>query len=175
MKETGLVLVTKFDEPIMGQAWCFGHDVNTDLIYPGKYLSITEPTEMAKCALAGLDPNFGAQVKTGDIIVAGANFGCGSSREQAAICLKYAGISAVIAVSFARIFYRNIINQGVPALTSEEAIESIKTGDKIELNIQNGEIKNLTSNQIINFEPIPEFLLGIVADGGLILHLKNRL
>ena len=116
---------------IKGKVWKYGDDVNTDVIFPGKYTySILEPDEMAKHALEDLDPDFAQNVKPGDIIIAGKNFGCGSSREQAATCLKYAGIQAVIARSFARIFFRNAINQGLLVLQSVKAIDKIEKGDQ---------------------------------------------
>jgi len=158
----------------IGIAWCYGNNINTDLIYPGRYLAITSPLEMAKNAMADVDPKFGKNVQAGDIIIAGANFGCGSSREQAVMCLKFAGIAAVIAESFARIFYRNAINQGLPALISSKAYSMVKTGDRIELDMHTGVLMNLNTGKKTSFEPMPEFLLEIVNDGGIIPHLKKR-
>lgn len=157
-----------------GFAWCYGDNINTDLIYPGRYLAITSPLEMAKNAMADVDPKFGKNVQTGDIIIAGSNFGCGSSREQAVMCLKFAGIAAIIAESFARIFYRNAINQGLPAIISSKASSAVKTGDRIELDIHSGVLMNLNTGKKISFEPVPEFLLEIVNHGGIIPHLKKR-
>jgi 3-isopropylmalate/(R)-2-methylmalate dehydratase small subunit len=162
-------------DTITGTAWCYGDNIDTDQIYPGEYLAITEPEGMAKFALAGLDSKFGKKVQVGDIIVSGSNFGSGSSREQAAMSLKYAGISAIVAVSFARIFYRNIINQGVPALISFEAINIIKTGDVIELDIHSGRLKNLTKKKACKLEPIPAFLMEIITAGGKIPFLKKKI
>ena len=162
-------------EKIAGVAWCYGNDINTDLIYPGRYLSSYDRDEMASHAMAGLDPVFSSKVKRGDIIVAGSNFGCGSSREQAAMCLKYAGVSAVIAESFARIFYRNIINQGVMALITPDAIQFAKSGDRIELHVREGRAINLTSSKECAFEPLPEFLAEIVEAGGYVQYLKKKL
>ena len=160
---------------ITGTVWCFGDDINTDLIYPGRYLTITEPTEMGQYALAGVDEQFGSRVKCGDIIIAGNNFGSGSSREQAAIAIKQAGVSAVVAKSFARIFYRNIINQGVPALISNKASKVFKTGDNAELDLQNGLLKNKKTGNTCILEPLPDFLMEIINDGGNIAHLKKKL
>jgi 3-isopropylmalate/(R)-2-methylmalate dehydratase small subunit len=160
---------------VKGIAWCFGNNINTDLIYPGKYLSITEPLEMGSHAMAGIDPAFSSKVQPGDILVVGSNFGCGSSREQAAIALKQAGVSAVIGISFARIFFRNIINQGVPAFQSSDAVELLKTGDNIQLDFQNKSIKNLTNGESCRFEPLPDFLMEIIEAGGNIEFLRRRL
>ena len=162
-------------ENITGIAWCYGNDINTDLIYPGRFLSRYDHDEMASHAMAGLDPVFSSKVKRGDIIVAGSNFGCGSSREQAAVCLKYAGISAVLAESFARIFYRNIINQGVPALIAPDAVRFAKSGDRIEIHVLEGRAINLTNGKECTFEPLPEFLVEIVEAGGNVQYLKKKL
>ena len=160
-------------ETLTGTAWCYGDNINTDLIYPGRFLTITKPEEMAKYALIGVDPKFGEEVKAGDIIIGGENFGSGSSREQAAMCLKFAGISAIIARSFARIFYRNAINQGIYTVRSKMASSIVNHGDKIELNIQKGTIKNITTGKTCDFEPLPEFLLDIISEGGIIQYLKK--
>jgi 3-isopropylmalate/(R)-2-methylmalate dehydratase small subunit len=130
---------------------------------------------MAKFALAGLDMDFGKKVQGGDIIVADENFGCGSSREQAAMCLKFAGISAVVAKSFARIFYRNLINQGVPALISPEAINIIKTGDRLDIDLKSGVIENNTSGDSSTFQPLPDFIQEIITSGGIVPHLRKKL
>ncbi|MCK5559219.1 MAG: 3-isopropylmalate dehydratase small subunit [Thermoplasmata archaeon] len=159
---------------IIGTAWCYGDNINTDLIYPGRYLTITKPNEMAKHALADLDAEFSQKVQPGDMIVAGENFGNGSSREQAAMCLKYAGVSTIIARTFARIFYRNAINQGIPAIISPEVVEVIKTGDKVELDLAEHTLNHQTTGKRYSIEPIPDFLLEIIADGGIIPHLKKK-
>jgi 3-isopropylmalate/(R)-2-methylmalate dehydratase small subunit len=123
----------------MGKAFKYGDDVNTDVIFPGKYTyTIDDPKEMAKHAMEALDPSFIDRVEEGDVIVAGKNFGMGSSREQAVTCLVYSGVSAVIAKSFARIFFRNAINNGLPAIIHPEAVEAIKDGDKVEVDLKNG-------------------------------------
>ncbi len=157
-----------------GRVWKYGDDVNTDVIFPGKYTySLLEPEEMAKHALEDLDPDFAQKVEPGDVIVAGRNFGCGSSREQAATCLKYAGIQAVIARFFARIFFRNAINRGLPALQSGEAVDSIETGEEIEIDFVSGNIK--TEKGVFAFSPFPESVLGILNEGGLIPYTRKKL
>jgi len=157
-----------------GRVWKYGDNVNTDVIFPGKYTySILEPEEMARHALEDLDPGFAQKVKLGDVIVAGKNFGCGSSREQAATCLKYAGVQAVVAKSFARIFFRNAINQGLPVLQSEEAVDSIEDGEEIGIDFIGGKIK--TSRGDFKFPPFPESVMGILEAGGLIPYTKKKL
>jgi len=159
---------------IRGKVWKYGDNINTDVIFPGKYTySITEPEEMAKHALEDLDPDFSKNVKEGDIIVAGRNFGCGSSREQAATCLKYAGVGAIIAKSFARIFFRNAINQGLPVIQCAEAVDRIENGEEIEINFNEGKI--ITKKGIFNFHPLPESVLQILKEGGLIAYTKKKL
>ena len=157
-----------------GKAWKYGDDINTDVIFPGKYTySVLEPEEMARHALEDLDPDFAQSVKQGDVIVAGRNFGCGSSREQAATCLKAAGVQAVIAKSFARIFFRNAINQGLPVLQSAEAVDSIENGEEVEIDFASGEIK--TGKGVFVFSHFPDSVLGILKEGGLIPYTKKRL
>jgi 3-isopropylmalate/(R)-2-methylmalate dehydratase small subunit len=157
-----------------GRVWKYGDNVNTDVIFPGKYTySILEPEEMTRHALEDLDPGFAQKVKPGDVIVAGRNFGCGSSREQAATCLKYAGVQAVVAKSFARIFFRNAINQGLPVLQSEEAVDSIEDGEEIEIDFDRGSIK--TASGDFTFPPFPDSVMGILEAGGLIPYTKKKL
>jgi 3-isopropylmalate/(R)-2-methylmalate dehydratase small subunit len=163
------------NQTISGKAWRYGSNINTDLIIPGRYLTLIEPEELAKFAMADLDPMFAKNVKSGDIIVAGENFGCGSSREQAAMCLKAAGISAVVAVSFARIFYRNAINQGLLVLISPDAINIVESGDEVKLDLNTGQLLNLQNNSTAELEPIPKFLQNLVEAGGIIPYLKNKL
>ncbi|MCD6461496.1 MAG: 3-isopropylmalate dehydratase small subunit [Thermoplasmata archaeon] len=159
----------------MPRAWKYGDDVNTDVIFPGKYTyTISDPKEMAEHALEDLDPDFAGNVREGDIVVAGKNFGCGSSREQAAVCLKAAGVSAVVAKSFARIFYRNAINAGLPAVVCE-GVDSIEHGDEVEIDLKAGKIINRTKGVEIGFTPIPDFMMEIIEDGGLLPHLKKQL
>lgn len=157
---------------IRSRVWKYGDDVNTDVIYPGKYLyTILDAQEMAKHALEDLDPAFAENVKNGDIIVAGTNFGCGSSREQAATCIKYAGVSAVVAKSFSRIFFRNAINQGLLAIECPEAVDKIENGAEITIDLENGKIQ--CDMETFSFPAFPESVLGILKDGGLVPHLKK--
>lgn len=159
---------------IEGRAWKYGDDVNTDVIFPGKYTyTISDPNEMAKHALEDLDPHFVGNVRENDIIVAGRNFGCGSSREQAATCLKYAKVGAVVAKSFARIFFRNAINTGLPLIQSPEAAEAIRDGERVCVDFERGELTCKAGQ--FRFSPLPEFVLGIIRDGGLIPHTKKTL
>jgi 3-isopropylmalate/(R)-2-methylmalate dehydratase small subunit len=158
-----------------GKVWKFGDDVDTDIIIPGRYLVLRDEKELAACVMEGCDPNFSKKVKKGDIIVAGKNFGCGSSREHAPIAIKGAGIAAVVAESFARIFYRNSINIGLPLIEAKEISGNISEGDIIEINIDEGSLKDLNTNQEFEIKPLPEFMLGIMEEGGLINYLKNHL
>jgi 3-isopropylmalate/(R)-2-methylmalate dehydratase small subunit len=157
-----------------GIVWKYGDNVNTDVIFPGRYTyQIMTPEEMAKHALEDLDPGFAAKVKPGDVIVAGKNFGSGSSREQAAACLKAAGVQAVVAQSFARIYFRNAINIGLPVLQSEEAVTRLQTGDHVDIDLARGEIRS--ARETFSFSPLPEAVLGIIAAGGLIEYTKTKL
>jgi 3-isopropylmalate/(R)-2-methylmalate dehydratase small subunit len=161
-------------ERITGRVWKLGDNVDTDVIYPGRYLPIIDAPEMAKHALEGHDPEFPKKIKAGDIIVAGSNFGCGSSREQAATCLKYAGIACVVAKSFSRIFFRNAINQGLALVQSKEAPDHIQDGQTITIDFTSGEII-APNEEKFSFPPLPDFLMGILNDGGLIPHVKKSL
>jgi len=157
-----------------GRIWKYGDDVNTDVIFPGKYTyTLMPPAEMAKHALEDLDPQFAQKVKPGDVIVAGKNFGCGSSREQAAACLKYAGVQAVVARSFARIYFRNAINLGLPVLQCPEAVDKVETGDEMEIDFAEGKI--ITNKGTFKFPPLPESVIGILEAGGLIEYTKKKL
>lgn len=157
-----------------GRVWKYGDDINTDVIFPGKYTyTLMEPREMAQHALEDLDPDFAGSVQPGDVIVAGRNFGCGSSREQAASCLKSAGIQAVIAKSFARIFFRNAINQGLPVIECVGAVNEIQKGEEISIDFSRGKI--LTAAAEFDFAPLPDSVLGIVAAGGLIAYTKEKI
>ncbi len=160
-------------EKIKGRVWKLTDNIDTDVIYPGKYLPIIDAAEMAHHALEGVDLEFPKKIEQGDIIVAGANFGCGSSREQAATSLKYAGIACVVAKSFSRIFFRNAINQGLALVQSKEAHEALNQGDTITIDFASGEIT--TPTQKLSFPPLPDFVMGILEDGGLILHVKRSL
>jgi len=157
---------------IKGRVWKYGDDVNTDVIFPGKYTyTISDPKQMAQYALEDLDPSFAVNVKPGDIIVAGKNWGNGSSREQAATCLKMAGVGAVVGVSFGRIWYRNAINNGLLALTCSAAVAALEHGDWAEVDIEAGVIRCASGE--FAFPPFPPSVQAIIADGGLIPHLKK--
>jgi len=156
-----------------GKAYKFGDNIDTDLIIPARYLNTSDPDELAKHCMEDADPNWIKKVKKGDFIVAGENFGCGSSREHAPISIKAAGVSAIIAKSFARIFYRNAINIGLPILESSQAAEEIKESDEIEVDLAQGIIKDLTSGKSYKAQPFPEFMQKIIEAGGLIKYLKQ--
>jgi 3-isopropylmalate/(R)-2-methylmalate dehydratase small subunit len=157
-----------------GKVWKYGDNVNTDVIFPGRYTyQMMTPDEMAKHALEDLDPEFARKVKPGDVIVAGRNFGSGSSREQAATCLKAAGVQAVVAKSFARIYFRNAINIGLPVLQSPDAVEHLQAGDHVDIDLVRGEIRSTRGT--FPFSPLPESVLGIIAAGGLIEYTKAKL
>jgi len=158
-----------------GRAWKFGNNIDTDLIIPARYLNTSDPEELAKYAMQDADPEWVDKMKKGDFIVAGDNFGCGSSREHAPVALKAAGISAVIAKSFARIFYRNAINIGLPILESPEAAEEINEGDEIEVDLAQGSIKDITNGNSYRSQPFPEFMQKIIKAGGLINYLKSKI
>ena len=160
---------------IRGRAWKFGDSIDTDVILPGKYLTLTEPKELAQHAMEGLDPEFSRRVQPGDIIVAGRNFGCGSSREHAPLALKHAGVGAVVAKSFARIFFRNAVNIGLPVVICPEAYEAVEQGDQLEVDLEGGVLRNLTKGVELKFTPLPGFLLEILSSGGLIPYLKSKL
>lgn len=161
-------------QKIRGRVWKYGDGVNTDVIFPGKYTyTVTDPADMAQYALEDLDPTFAANVQPGDVIVAGKNWGNGSSREQAVTCLKQAGVGAVIAESFARIWYRNAINNGLLALTCPAAVAALKTGDSVTVDLEAGLIK--TDRGDFSFPPFAPSVQAIIADGGLIPYLQKVL
>ena len=157
-----------------GRVWKFGSDVDTDAIIPARYLNQTDPGELAKHAMEDERPEFIREVKKGDILVAEKNFGCGSSREHAPLALKAAGISCVIAASFARIFYRNGFNQGLPLLESSEASREIQDGDLVQVDLTTGEIFDLKQQKKYFAKPVPPFMQELIEDGGLIPHLRKR-
>lgn len=157
-----------------GKAWKFGNNIDTDLIVPARYLNTSEPGELAAHALEDAEPAWAGKKKPGDFIVAGENFGCGSSREHAPIALKAAGVSAVIAKSFARIFYRNAINIGLPILESPAAAQEIKEGAELNVNLAAGKITDLSSGKIYAAQPFPGFLQQIIKAGGLINYLRAK-
>ena len=158
---------------ISGRVWKLGDHIDTDVIYPGKYLSVIDPRETARYALTGIDPTFPSRVKAGDIIVAGRNFGCGSSRSQAVTCLKYLGIGAVVAASVGRIFFRNAINQGLAVIECAQADAVVAEGERIEILPREGILR--ARQQALQFTPLPDFLMEIVAVGGLLAYTKEAL
>jgi len=160
---------------VRGRAWKFGDDISTDLIIPGKYKFKTlDFKELAKHAMEGADPEFASKVRPGDIIVAGKNFGCGSSREHAPLVLKHAGVGAVVARSFARIFFRNAVNVGLPVAVSKEAYDVVDAGDELELDLAGGVLKDLTKGVEVRVEPLPGFLLDVMLEGGLVEYYKKH-
>lgn len=158
---------------IKGKAHKYLDNINTDEIIPARYLSTTDPAELGKHCLEDLDENFVKKVRKGDILVAGKNFGCGSSREHAVISLKAAGVAAVVAESYARIFFRNAINTGLPVFVSKDA-SKIKNADVIAIDARSGSIKNLTSGKAHNAEPMPPFVENIIKSGGLISYVRKK-
>ncbi len=155
-----------------GRAWVFGDDIDTDVLAPGAYMKGSIETLAAHC-LEAVDPAFAREVRPGDVVVAGKNFGMGSSREQAPQALKHLGVSAVIARSFAGIFYRNALNLGLPALESRD-VARIGPGDRIEVEPEAGTLRNLTTGETLTAEPLPAFLVEMLRDGGLVPHLEKR-
>lgn len=160
---------------VKGKVFKYGNNIDTDVIIPARYLNTSDPIELAKHCMVDIDDLYAKKVQKGDIIVAENNFGCGSSREHAPIAIKYSGASCVIAKSFARIFYRNSFNIGLPILECKEAVENIEAGNEIEVNFQTGEIKNITKNQTYKAEPFPEFIQQIIEKEGLVGYVKSKL
>ena len=158
---------------VNGNAICYGDHVDTDVIIPARYLNTSDPKELAQHCMEDLDVNFGKKVQVGDLIVAGKNFGCGSSREHAPIAIQASGVSCVIAKSFARIFYRNSINIGLPILECEEAVEGISEHDQIEVDFQTGKIINHTSGKTFQAQPFPPFMQDLMEAGGLIRYAEK--
>ena len=165
MKETMIV---------KGRVWKFGDSIDTDLIIPGRFLSVSDGCELSKNCFADLRPDFATAVRAGDIIVAGTNFGCGSSREHAPLAIKEAGISVIIAKSFSRIFYRNAFNIGLPILESEEAYESFAEADRVSVNLSSGELLDLENGKCFFAKPLPEFMREIIRAGGLVPYIKGK-
>jgi len=159
---------------LQGKVWKFGDNIDTDLIIAARYLNTSEASELAKHVMEDADPDFVSKMSEGDIIVAGENFGCGSSREHAPIALKSAGISAIVAPTFARIFYRNAFNMGLPIFELKEADE-INEGDTIRIDMDSGEIINVTQAKTYKFTPIPEFMQELVDAGGLIEFAQKEI
>lgn len=161
-------------DSINAKVWRFGDNIDTDLIIAARYLNTSEPSELASHVMEDADPDFVKKLRMGDVIVAGENFGCGSSREHAPIALKAAGVSAVVAKSFARIFYRNSFNMGLPIFELEESSE-IDEGNEIEINLDSGTITNKTKNRTYRFAPIPLFMQELVNAGGLIKYAQKKI
>jgi 3-isopropylmalate/(R)-2-methylmalate dehydratase small subunit len=160
---------------VTGNAVKFGDNVDTDVILPGKYLVLIDPKDLAKHALEGLDPAFPEKAKMGVVVVGGKNFGCGSSREQAPLALKYAGVQCVVAESFARIFFRNAINIGLPVIECKGISAAVENGDELSVDFEAGEIRNLSKGQTFHVMKLPPFILEILSDGGLVENLRRRL
>ncbi len=160
---------------LRGRVWKFGDDVDTDVIIPVQYTSGSDPEEFRKHCMEGIDPDFPNKVRPGDILVAGKNFGCGSSREPAPIAIKATGISCIIAKTFARIFFRNGFNVGLPLMECREAPDQIEEGHEIEVNLDTGEIRNLFTHQSFQAKPIPPFMQDLIREGGLMNHLAKQL
>lgn len=158
----------------MGKVWRFGDDVDTDVIIPARYLNQTSPEHLAAHCMEDADAHFAQDVQPGDVIVGGKNFGCGSSREHAPLAIKSAGVHVVIAESFARIFYRNSLNIGLPILECPEAVQGIQAGDEISVNLETGEIQNITREMGYQARPFPPFMQELIKAGGLISYVKGR-
>lgn len=152
----------------------YGNDVNTDVILPARYMNDPRPEALASHCMEDVDPEFALKVSDGDIVVTGSNFGCGSSREHAPIALKACGVECVIAASFARIFYRNCINIGLPIMECPEAAQKIQPGDKLKIDYSSGKIKNITRNETYRAQPFPDFILNIISHRGLLNSIKNQ-
>jgi len=160
---------------IKGKVHKYGADVNTDVIIPARYLNVSDLVELAKHCMEDIDKGFVKKVKPGDIMVATTNFGCGSSREHAPLAIKASGISCIIAKTFARIFFRNAINIGLPLLECNKAVDETEAGDTLEIELSSGEIRNLTNGMVFTARPYPEFMAELISAGGLIKHTKKRL
>ncbi len=160
---------------LKGRVYKYGADVNTDVIIPARYLSLSEPSELAEHCMEDIDKKFIKKVKPGDIIMATTNFGCGSSREHAPLAIKAAGISCVIARSFARIFFRNAVNIGLPLLECDDAVAQTEAGGILEVDLSSGQIKNLTNGVTFTARPYPDFMAELISAGGLIEYTKQRL
>jgi len=159
---------------IQGKVWHYGDNVDTDVIIPARYLNTADPKELAVHCMEDIDPTFAGKVKPGDLIVAGRNFGCGSSREHAPVAIKACGVPCIIAASFARIFYRNAINIGLPLIELGEAAAEIKAGDSLKVDLALGQVENVTSGKTYRVQPLPGFIRDIAAAGGLINYVKGE-
>lgn len=163
------------EKVMRGKVWKFPDDINTDVIFPGRYMSITDPIETAKHPFEMVYPNFLKEAKEGDIVVAGKYFGCGSSREQAATSLRYFGVACIVADSFARIFYRNAINLGLPILPCPGISKIVEQGDELEVNLAEGIVRNVKTGAELKANPLPPFILNLLEAGGLIPSLQKQL
>jgi 3-isopropylmalate/(R)-2-methylmalate dehydratase small subunit len=160
---------------IKAPAIVYGNNIDTDVILPGKYLILVDPNELGKHALESLDTEFVNKAKGGVILVGGKNFGCGSSREQAPLALKYSGVKCVIAESFARIFFRNAINIGLPVIECKDISKAVKTGDQLSVDFEGGKIENNSNGKKFQVDKLPPFIIEILVDGGLIENLRKRM
>jgi 3-isopropylmalate/(R)-2-methylmalate dehydratase small subunit len=160
---------------LSGRVWKYGDNIDTDAIIPARYLNVSTPEELAAHCMEDIDGSFAGQVKAGDIVVGGSNFGCGSSREHAPLALKGAGVSCVVAESFARIFYRNAINIGLPILECPQAVAGTEAGQRLEVDLTQGTVTNLDTGEIFHSEPYPTFLMSIIEAGGLIPYTRHKL
>lgn len=160
---------------LQGQVWKYGDNVDTDAIIPARYLNVSTPQELATHCMEDIDVSFAALVQPGDMVVAGENFGCGSSREHAPLALKGAGVSCVIARSFARIFFRNSINVGLPILECSPAVTDAKNGDRLEVVLETGQVRNLDTGTVFQAEPYPDFMMEIIQAGGLVPYTRQRI
>jgi len=160
---------------IMGTVWKYGDNVDTDVIIPARYLNVSEPRELARHCMEDLDPAFARAVQSGDIIVAGENFGCGSSREHAPLAIKAAGVACIVAKSFARIFDRNAINIGLPILECPEAVKGTEAGEQLMVDLSAGTITNMHTGRTYRAAPFPDFIIAIIQAGGLVPFTRQRL
>jgi 3-isopropylmalate/(R)-2-methylmalate dehydratase small subunit len=160
---------------VKGKSVTFGNNIDTDVILPGKWLSLIDPKELAKHAMEGLEPKFPEKAAKGVILVGAKNFGCGSSREQAPLALKYAGVECVVAESFARIFYRNSINIGLPVIEVKGISQAVTDGDELSVDLEEGKVQNLTKKQTLQGTKLPPFIMEVLSDGGLIENLRKRM
>lgn len=161
-------------DPIQGKVWKFGDNVDTDLIIPARYINVSEPSVLARACFIDIAPEFSSKVSPGDVLVAGTNFGCGSSREHAPLAIRESGIRVIIAENFARIFYRNAFNIGLPLLESAEAADKLKAGDRVRVDLAAGRIENLETREVFQARPIPDFMRTLIEDGGLVAHIRKR-
>ncbi len=167
--------MTERSTVLTGKAWKYGDNIDTDAIIPARYLNVSTPEELAQHCMEDVDPGFASAVRTGDIIVGGENFGCGSSREHAPLAIKGAGVSCVIADSFARIFYRNAINVGLPILVCPEAAQDAARGDTLTVDLQAGQITNDRTRKVYATSPFPSFIMKIIQAGGLVPYTQAKL